>query len=194
MDYLIIILFAFVVAILVKLYEQFDYLQLKCIISNVDGNTYCVRDRLKLELAADLLAITTKKMNILVNHMKTNLPDHEITKLLVQGYNPKKIQETLPTSKHTAYSENKGEKLAFCLNKDESGKLIDENTLMFVALHELSHIGTDEIGHTDKYWKNFKFILEQAKEIGVYEPVDYTETPEEYCGMSITDNPYYDLK
>ena len=126
--------------------------------------------------------------------MKTNLPEHEITKLLEQGYNPKKIQETLPTSKHTAYSENKGEKLAFCLNKDDTGKLIDENTLMFVALHELSHIGTDEIGHTDKYWRNFKFILEQATEIGVYNPVDYTENPEEYCGMSISDNPYYDLK
>tara|TARA_B000000557_G_scaffold264613_1_gene270597 strand:+ start:1546 stop:2130 length:585 start_codon:yes stop_codon:yes gene_type:complete len=194
MDYLSIILFAFVVAILVKIYEEFDYLQLKCIISSVDGNTYCVRDRLKLELAADLLAVTTKKMNKLVEHMKTNLPEHEITKLLEQGYNPKKIQETLPTSKHTAYSENKGEKLAFCLNKDDTGKLIDENTLMFVALHELSHIGTDEIGHTDKYWRNFKFILEQATEIGVYNPVDYTENPEEYCGMSISDNPYYDLK
>lgn len=194
MDYLSIILFAFVVAILVKIYEEFDYLQLKCIISSVDGNTYCVRDRLKLELAADLLALTTKKMNKLVEHMKTNLPEHEITKLLEQGYNPKKIQETLPTSKHTAYSENKGEKLAFCLNKDDTGKLIDENTLMFVALHELSHIGTDEIGHTDKYWRNFKFILEQATEIGVYNPVDYTENPEEYCGMSISDNPYYDLK
>lgn len=195
MDYLSIILFGFVLLILIKAYEEFDYLQLKCIISNVDGNTYCVRDRLKLELAADLLALTTQKLNKLVHHMKENLPDHEITNLLNQGYNPKKIQETLPTSKHTAYSENKGEKLAFCLNQNEKeGKLIDENTLMFVALHELSHIGTDEIGHTDKYWRNFKFILEQAEDIGVYKPVNYTENPQEYCGMSITDNPYYDLK
>ena len=35
--------------------------------------------------------------------------------------------ETLPTSSYTAYSENKGEKIAFCLNKTKEGnKLIVE--------------------------------------------------------------------
>lgn len=29
--------------------------------------------------------------------------------------------ETLPTSEYTAYSQNKGEKLAFCLNKEKKG-------------------------------------------------------------------------
>ena len=34
---------------------------------------------------------------------------------------------------YTAYSENKGEKLAFCTTTTKEGnKLIDENTLMFV--------------------------------------------------------------
>jgi hypothetical protein len=190
-----IILFGIFLLILLKLYEESDYLQLKCIISDVDGKTYCVRERAKLEMAADLLAETTQKLNKLVSHMKTNLPDNKITKLLAEKYNPVKIQETLPTSKHTAYSENKGEKLAFCLDtkKNNKGKLIDPNTLMFVALHELAHIGTEEIGHTDKYWKNFKFIIEQAEEVGVYNPQDYSKEPEEYCGMTISDNPYFDL-
>ena len=39
----------------------------------------------------------------------------KITKRLEKGYNPKRIMETLPTSQYTAYSENKGEKIAFCL-------------------------------------------------------------------------------
>lgn len=195
MDYLSLILIGLVFLILLKFYEESDYLQLKCIISKEDGNTYCVRERSKLEMAANLLARTTKKLNALVYHMKKNLPDNKITKLLKERYNPKKIQETLPTSEHTAYSENKGEKLAFCLdkNKDGSGKLIDENTLMFVALHELAHIGTEKVGHTDEYWQNFKFLIEQAKEIGLYDPVDYAKNPKKYCGMSITDNPYFDL-
>lgn len=190
-----IILFGIFLLILLKLYEESDYLQLKCIISDVDGKTYCVRERAKLEMAADLLAETTQKLNKLVSHMKTNLPDNKITKLLAEKYNPVKIQETLPTSQHTAYSENKGEKLAFCLDtkKNSQGKLIDPNTLMFVALHELAHIGTEEIGHTDKYWNNFKFIIEQAEEIGVYDPQDYSNEPQEYCGMTISDNPYFDL-
>ena len=180
--------------ILLKFYEESDYLQLKCIISKEDGNTYCVRERSKLEMAADLLARTTKKLNAVVYHMKKNLPDNKITKLLEQRYNPKKIQETLPTSEHTAYSENKGEKLAFCTTKTKKGdRLIDRNTLMFVALHELSHIATESVGHTKEFWANFKFIIENAKKIGIYNPENYKSNPKMYCGLTITDNPYYDL-
>ena len=132
-------------------------------------------------------------MKDLVNYLNKNDPDNEITKRLVEGFNPQRCMETLPTSEHKAYSENKGEKLAFCLNKSNKNnkQLIDKNTLMFVALHELSHIGTDEVGHTEKYWNNFKYILEQAVAAGIYKPVDYSKSPEGYCGMTITDNPYY---
>ena len=41
---------------------------------------------------------------------------------------------------------------------------------------------------------NFKFLLEQAKAANIYNPVDYKNNPETYCGMEITDNPYYDFK
>ena len=100
----------------------------------------------------------------------------------------------MPTSELTAYSENKGEKLAFCLNTTKEGnKLIDINTLTFVALHELSHIMTESIGHNQEFWQNFKFLLENAKASGIYNPVDYKKDPKEYCGMKINDNPYYDL-
>ena len=84
--------------------------------------------------------------------------------------------------------------MAFCLNKKKNGtKLIDINTLTFVALHELSHIMSVSIGHNEEFWNNFKFLLEEAVEIKVYIPVDYKKAPEQYCGLSITDNPYYDL-
>ena len=114
-------------------------------------------------------------------------------KRLVAKYNPRKISETLPTSEYTAYSENKGEKLAFCLDTEKgSGSLIDSNTLTFVALHELAHVATESIGHTEEFWDNFKFLLIEAKKIGLYDPVDYSKDPQRYCGMDITDNPYYD--
>ena len=100
----------------------------------------------------------------------------------------------MPTSEYTAYSQNKGEKLAFCLNtKKNGGKLIDLNTLTFVAIHELAHIASKSIGHNEEFWNNFKFLLEEAEIIGVYKPEDYKEDPKNYCGMKITDNPYYDL-
>ena len=112
----------------------------------------------------------------------------------MDGFDPKRIQETLPTSEHTAYSENKGEKIAFCLTKSKTdSNLIDPNTLMFVALHELTHVGTSSVGHTPDFWRNFKFVLENAKDANIYNPVDYKKTPKGYCGMTISDNPYYDL-
>ena len=71
----------------------------------------------------------------------------------------------------TAYSENKGEKLAFCLDTEKNGgNLIDPNTLTFVAIHELSHIASKSIGHTDEFWNNFKFLLGEAKKINIYKP------------------------
>ena len=179
----------------IKIYRESDYFNLKCIISDVDGRTYCVRERSKLELAADKLAKTTNNMELLVKHCGEKYPIRENIKRLVEGFNPKRICETLPTSEFTAYSENKGEKIAFCLDKKKngSGGMIDQNTLMFVAIHELSHVATKTIGHTDEFWKNFKFLLEEAEVINIYTPVDYKNSPKEYCGMDITDNPYYDL-
>lgn len=188
------ILFIFILLVAFKIYRNSDSFNLRCIISDVNGNTYCVRDRSKLEFAANRLANINIKMNKLVSHVGEKYPEKENVKRLVAGYNPQKIYETLPTSEYTAYSENKGEKLAFCLDteKNSQGRLIDINTLMYVALHELSHIATKSIGHTDEFWDNFKFLITEAKEIGVYNPVNYKKEPARYCGMNITDNPYYD--
>ena len=184
----------FVIGFIIKIYFESDMFHLKCIVSDEDGNTYCVRETPKLELVADLLARTTEKLKQLVAYLKDEFPNRENVKRLAQKFNPKKISETLPTSKYTAYSENKGEKLAFCTTTTKEGsKLIDENTLTFVAIHELGHVMTESVGHTKEFWQNFKFLLKNAVKIGIYQPVDYKKKPKKYCGMKITDNPYYDL-
>jgi hypothetical protein len=194
-DLFIYIIVFFILGVCIHIYFQESGFQLKCVVSTVDGNKYCVRDRTQVAKAADLLARVTKKMQDLVEYMKEKHPDNDSVKRLVKGFNPQKIMETLPTSEYTAYSENKGEKLAFCLNKKkgDNENMIDEHTLTFVAIHELSHIANKTIGHKSDFWDNFKFLLENAKEAGIHEPADYKKTPKEYCGMRIRDNPYYDL-
>ena len=183
-----------VILVCLKIYSESEMYQLKCVISEKDGNRYCVREREQMDAAADMLASVTGKCKQMVEYMKARHPADERVKRLVEGFDPKTISETLPTSELTAYSENKGEKIAFCLNKKKNGtKLIDLNTLTFVALHELSHIMTASVGHKQEFWQNFKFLLENAKEAGIYDPKDYKQSPQEYCGMKITDNPYYDL-
>ena len=187
----------FVVALYcLSVYYDMDDFSLKCVISDVDGKKYCVRDRKDLSQTADLLANVTQKCTELVNYVdKKYKSENEGIVRLVENFNPKSISETLPTSELTAYSENKGEKIAFCLTKKKEGKkLIDLNTLTFVAIHELSHLMTKSIGHKLDFWQNFKFLLENAKEANIYNPVDYKKEPNEFCGLTINDNPYYDLK
>ena len=192
-DLLGFILICLIVILSYRIYRDSDLFHLKCIISNVDGNTYCVRERSKLELAADKLAKVNQNMKSLVEHCKNNFDSEERIKRLTEGFNPKKITETLPTSEFTAYSENKGEKIAFCLDteKNNKGRLIDLNTLTFVAIHELSHVATNSVGHTPEFWANFKFLLQEAEKINIYKPVDYSKNPKKYCGMEINDNPYF---
>ena len=190
-----LLLIIFIIIIAIKLYLNSDSFNLRCIISDINGNRYCVRDRNKIHLAANKLAEVNINLNKLVNHLAKKYPNQSNVKRLIKGYNPKKIYEILPTSEFTAYSENKGEKLAFCLDteKNSQGRLIDLNTLMYVALHEVSHIATQSIGHNDEFWQNFKFIISEAKEIKIYNPIDYKKSPARYCGMNISDNPYYDV-
>jgi hypothetical protein len=191
-DILVYVIIGFVILICLKVYSESDVYNLKCIVSTVDGNKYCVREREKINDAANLLARVTEKCKALIVYLKEKHSNDDDVKRLIDGFNPKKISETLPTSELTAYSENKGEKIAFCLNKKKNGtKLIDINTLTFVAIHELSHIMTKSIGHKQEFWQNFKFLLQQAKAAGLYTPVDYEKKPESYCGMTITDSPYF---
>jgi predicted metal-dependent hydrolase len=189
------IIILFIVLIALKMYCESDEFNLRCIVSTIDGKKYCVRERNNIQNASNLLARTTEKLEYLVENVGQRYPDRENVKKLVKNFNPTTIKETLPTSEYTAYSENKGEKIAFCLNKKkhDNNNLIDSNTLMFVAIHEIAHIMTTSVGHTEEFWNNFKFLLENAVELKIYTPVDYKKEPEGYCGMDITDNPYYDL-
>jgi hypothetical protein len=184
-----------VFSICIFIFFRSDDFQLKCIVSTVDGNKYCVRERNQIQEAADLLATTTENLKKLVKYVVNKYPSQDNVKRLENNFNPKKIMETLPTSQFTAYSENKGEKIAFCLNKTKSGteNLIDLHTLMFVAIHELSHVMTKSVGHKSEFWDNFKFLLENAKESGIHEPVDYSKKPIEYCSLKITDSPYFEI-
>ena len=56
------VIIAFVIFMGIKIYSESDAFNLKCIISDVDGERYCVRERATMQLAADLLATVTKKL------------------------------------------------------------------------------------------------------------------------------------
>ena len=48
---------------------------------------------------------------------------------------------------------------------------------------------TKSIGHTPEFWKNFKFLLQNAVAINLYTNEDYSKNPKPYCGIKVTDSP-----
>jgi hypothetical protein len=189
------ILIVFIILVCYQIYRTTPYFHLKCIISSKNGNTYCVREREISEDAVELLAKIDDKCNKLIDYISKVHPNNEDVKRLKENYKHVKIQEILPTSTLTAYTENKGTKIAFCLNKnDKQGKtnrLIEEDVLFFVAMHELGHVMSKSVGHNEEFWSNFKFILQEAKNANMYQPIDYSKEPKSYCGMEINSNPYF---
>ena len=158
--------------------------------SSVDNDRYLVRNMPDKKKAANLLATIKDKCKKLTDYLSDVDPDNKAVQRLILKFNPNNISESQKGSKHTSYSVNKGEKIVFCLRqKDQAQQLVRENLIMFVALHELAHIMTKTIGHTDEFWDNFKFLLKHALKMGIYKEEDFKNKPQKYCGTEITDSP-----
>ena len=155
-----------------------------------NGNEYLVRNLPDKAEAANKLGSISDSLKNLVNGLNENDDSKgEYIKNLKVSFNPEYITENIPGSIYVAYSVNKGEELSLCIRDKDTEAFIDDNTIIFVAIHELSHIMTPETGHTPLFWDNMKYLLEQASSHGIYMPVDYSQSPVEYCGMDINSTP-----
>jgi len=164
--------------------------------SKVDNKEYLVRDMPDKQQAADLMASIRIKMSNLKVHLESKYPDKVQVKQLITNFeaNSNRFYESTPESDLTSYSVNKGESVHLCLRQreDTNESLVDENVIMFVSLHEMSHMITKSVGHGQDFWNNFAWLLKEAESIGLYKAQDFKAHPVKYCGMSITDQPSYD--
>ncbi len=103
---------------------------------------------------------------------------------LNRDYNPNNLYEHIPNinNEFTAYTDNKGLKVAICLRNYE--RFHDYNTVLFVMLHEVSHIANKSYDHDKKFWHIFAQILNDANEAGIYNIIDYKNNPMEYCNYN----------
>ena len=159
-----------------------------------DGQHYEMQDLPNKEAAVKLMAEIRGALVKLYEHYKETpgLSQDPPVGRFIARFTPDVFVENDMDSKDTSYSENKGQKIVVCLrdkNKPPTYPLIDKNTVMFVMLHEMSHLMTETIGHTQEFWTNFKRILEDAVKLGLYHPVNYAHQPTPYCGMLISDSP-----
>ena len=170
--------------------------------SPVDGRAYEVIEHMNdKHLAADKLAQINewnlKFIKYLCEKPKKSM-EYILGKRLSNNYDPNVLFENNPTDKHnTSYTEDKGRTLALCLREKETGNhnIHETNLIMFVNIHELSHIASLDFGHDHDmdFWPNFKVLLHAAEKMGGYIPVDYGKNTQNYCGLDINYNPYHDV-
>ena len=183
----LVILFSIIIGsyYIINMYNEKDLVK---ITSDVDNEKYTVQIKHDSKEAADLIAKIKQRIITLIEHMEKTfgISDERVANLK-NNFRPDRLKEGVDTPGYTSYSVNKGEQIVLCLrNKDD---LVDINTMMFVAIHELGHLMTKEIGHVPPFWDNMKFLLEKGIELGIYKKQDFHSNPVDYCGTKITDSP-----
>ena len=164
-------------------------------VSVVDGKPYTVKKNFKdHQKASDILAHLNVVNTTIIEHMKKRYADSERIDVdfLAENYNGDVLSEHTPKSTvNTSYVINKGDLIKLCLRDAKTGEFHDMNTLIFVDLHELSHLLDKEYGHNMSFWLSFRAVLEEAVRLNIYMPVNYSVYNTEYCGMKITSSPLF---
>lgn len=159
---------------------------------------YNVRDMPDKQSAADLLARVRQKLKKLIDVLRQRYPGKAQVIQLNEKFeaDPKRFYEATPDSEHVSYSVNKGDSIHLCLRQKDEKKepLVDENVMVFVALHEMGHVITSPsfASHGPEFWNNFGWLLREAEAIEIYRYQDFRAHPVTYCGEKITDQPKYD--
>jgi predicted metal-dependent hydrolase len=160
--------------------------------SSRTNQSYQVQNLPDKQEACELMANIQEKLKKLIQRYKDdpNSAADQRVRVMIERFKPENMYENNIDADTTSYSENKGDKIVVCLrDKKKPYPLVDENTVMFVVLHEMSHLMTTTIGHTPEFWANFRRILKDASAAGIYQEVNYARSPVQYCGMTITDSP-----
>lgn len=167
--------------------------------SSVDHSSYLIQsDRTDALEASNLLAQIKLKVDTLRRKLRKELY-HElrVRTFLIRSESTVIQESNKDVISATSYSVNKGESIVLCLRSHRTiqevaeGKraLIDENTLFYVVIHELAHVMSESVGHTEEFGQNFKFLLSNAIKWKLYTFVDYRKNPVEYCSTQLNITP-----
>jgi len=178
-------------------YFKFNYPDMTYVKSDIDGKYYLVRNVKDKQQASNTLARIRNNIIQLSDYLYSHINDptnkkyEQYIKILHSKVRDIIIVESTQDSIYTSYSVNKGEQIVFCLR---SRKLLinglhDINLMMYVVLHEISHVACPIYdNHGPLFREIFAFICSSAIKIGLYKKIDFANHPEDYCGLMINDS------
>lgn len=179
----IFIVATIVVILIVYAHKYWSNGEVEYIVSRIDNRRYLVRSLPNKQQAADVLASINKDMIKIVKHLRATYPDDDNYKRLYDKFDPNEVSEGSPDSAYTSYTINKSH-LVICIRQHDYS-FVEKNVLMYPVIHELGHMACDEVGHTEKFWKIFKHMTEEAIQMGIYQKIDFKNNPTDYCGVTI---------
>jgi hypothetical protein len=187
MDFIVILLIIIVIGLV--FHEENKHTEV-----TLNGKIYKVRKEAKssttstttpLQVAAFLEQLENKTKQFLHDGLKASPGDARL--LRIQKRWDGRLKETSFHSKDIAYSVKK-EAVYVCV-RDKKGDLVDPTVAFFVLLHEFAHVACPEIGHTDSFWRIFRWLLELAERLGHYAWNHHEKMPQLYCGRHIYSSP-----
>ena len=153
--------------------------------SDLTGSRYRVKVGPDAQEVADRLAYMELRIKRFLALARDYAPGDRRLLNIARRWNGT-LSET-PHDKDVAYSVAK-DAISLCV-RSADGRLESENTTMFVLVHELAHIATDEYGHSREFWANMRFLLELAEATGAYVYQDFDAQLVSYCGHALASSP-----
>lgn len=197
----VIIILGALLAIYIIYHMIYTYSEIRYVKSDIDGKTYLIRrghnkSEEFLNESANTLALINQNIMKLIDQLESNYSNDDsknyFIKKLRENYMPYIISEAAIDPRYTTYTIDKKD-MHICLRtRDTNEDVYDLNILMYVVLHELAHLCNynkdDEpiLGHGIEFKRIFKFLVEEAIKIDIYNYTNYSVNPKEYCGIMIT--------
>jgi hypothetical protein len=174
-----------IVVILIMYIHNYVNSEVEYVKSTIDGRSYLVLSLPDKQKAADYIADINRDMMRLIKHLKAKHPEDEDYERLYRNYNPDAISEGSPESNYTSYTVNKSS-LVLCIRQTDTHAFVPKNVVLYPVIHEVSHLACNEVGHTPKFWKLFKQILQEAIDIDIYKKQNFKANPQPYCGLILS--------
>lgn len=190
----VILVFYFTYSV-INTYNEVLYVE-----SDTNNKKYIIRrGKMKsngfLKESANTLSEIDNRVKKLIDHLETKYKNdngkYYFIKKLRENYHVDILSEAAMDSRYTTYTVDKRD-MHICLRtRDSNERLYDINLLMYVILHELAHLcnytrsGYPIQGHGQEFKDIFRLLVIEAIKLGIYQYKDYSQSPQEYCGIII---------